>query len=375
MATQSGDFLTTGKQDPKLNLAQCIAKVKREHGRSLFSQIGDIVNLVYRGHRLSLEEYYYYRLYDNESLTREEKGRFLGKKAQDQTIPVCNPPAYWGLAHDKLIFQIILQGLGAPSPRPLAILHPHRRMQGVQSLRDAAELTAFLEAEPGMSFFAKPIKGMWSVGTVAAKGLDQNGDLVLADGTTVPLPEFGAKLESLDLGGYLVQELITPHSSLAETCGPGLSTLRMIVMLWDEGPELYQVVGKLIGGGNSADNFWRKGNLLAGLDRDNGTIVRSVQGVGPYQQELSHHPDTGKELTGFQWPHYQEAKDLVMDMSRQVPQIKLQAWDIAVNEKGPCVIELNIGGDFNLPQTAAAKGLMCGRFQQFLEHCRARNAS
>ena len=373
MVTEAKDFLVTGKQDPKLNLAECLALVKKQHGKSLFSQVGDVFRFVYRGHRLGLDEYYYYKLYDDQKFTRDQKAEFLGKKAQTTTISACSAASYRGLAHDKLIFQAILDSMGAPCPKPVAILHPQRKLHGVPSFNSPQTLAAFLREQGPFPFFAKPIRGMWSVGTVAAESLNQDDELLLPGGQAVPLDDFCAKLGTVDMGGYLLQELVKPHDALAETCGQGLSTLRMIVMLWEKGPELFQVVGKLIGGGNTADNFWRQGNLLADIDRENGIIKRAVQGVGPYQQELSEHPDTHKPLQGFTWPHFEAAKDLVLDLSRNLPDIKLQAWDIAVGPQGPCVIELNIGGDFNLPQIAADKGLMGGHFKKFVDYCKSEN--
>jgi hypothetical protein len=47
----------------------------------------------------------------------------------------------------------------------------------------------------------------------------------------------------------------------------------------------------------------------------------------------------------------------------------MQAWDIALAERGPVLVEVNIGGDFNLPQLAHAKGLMDERFRAFLDRC------
>jgi hypothetical protein len=47
----------------------------------------------------------------------------------------------------------------------------------------------------------------------------------------------------------------------------------------------------------------------------------------------------------------------------------MQAWDVAPTDRGPVLIEVNIGGDFNLPQLAQAKGLMDERFRRFLANC------
>jgi hypothetical protein len=38
------------------------------------------------------------------------------------------------------------------------------------------------------------------------------------------------------------------------------------------------------------------------------------------------------------------------------------------------LVEVNIGGDFNLPQLAHATGLMDERFRAFLDHCGNRSS-
>jgi hypothetical protein len=40
---------------------------------------------------------------------------------------------------------------------------------------------------------------------------------------------------------------------------------------------------------------------------------------------------------------------------------------VALTDKGPVLVELNIGGDFNLPQLASGRGLMDQGFTEFVE--------
>ena len=47
--------------------------------------------------------------------------------------------------------------------------------------------------------------------------------------------------------------------------------------------------------------------------------------------------------------------------------LRLRAWDIAMCPEGPVAVEVNIGGDVNLPQLAAGAGLLDERFQTFVD--------
>lgn len=370
--SQGESFLAEKKPASPLDVNECVALVKKEYGKPFAAQVWDIIRLGLRGHRLNVDEYYYYRLYDDDKYSFAQKSQFLGIRAQRQIIAACDPPNFRGLAHDKLVFQAYLDGLGAPCAKPLAVLHPFRRLGKTPCFSDAQGLAGFLASEKPAPFFAKPVTGMWSLGTAAVDAISDDGKaVILAGGREVALGQFCEKLAAMNLGGYLLQERLTPHPDLAALCGPGVSTLRLVVMIWEDGPEIFQVIGKLVGGGNMADNFWRQGNLLADLDPHSGVIRRAFQGVGPFQEEMATHPGSGENLPGFAWPHWQAARELVLGLAASLPGMRLQAWDLAICESGPMAVELNVGGDFNLPQIASQKGLMTGRFQEFVAYCQA----
>ena len=46
---------------------------------------------------------------------------------------------------------------------------------------------------------------------------------------------------------------------------------------------------------------------------------------------------------------------------------RLQAYDLALTADGPSVIEINVGGDFDLPRLASGVGFLSGRFKEFLD--------
>ena len=47
----------------------------------------------------------------------------------------------------------------------------------------------------------------------------------------------------------------------------------------------------------------------------------------------------------------------------------MQAWDVALGSTGPLLVEVNIGGDYNLPQLATGTGMLDAPFLAFLGHC------
>jgi hypothetical protein len=52
-----------------------------------------------------------------------------------------------------------------------------------------------------------------------------------------------------------------------------------------------------------------------------------------------------------------------------VGELRMQAWDVASTDCGPVLVEVHIGGEFNLLQLAHASGLMDERFRAFVDRC------
>ncbi|MCI0654375.1 MAG: hypothetical protein L0Y39_07845, partial [Methylococcaceae bacterium] len=139
-----------------------------------------------------------------------------------------------------------------------------------------------------------------------------------------------------------------------------------MLLVTENGPEIFRTLWKITARGNVADNFWRPGNMLAALDAESGRVERVVLGVGPEQKELDLHPETSKPLKGLILPEWDKVKDLCFRGARAFSGLHLQAWDVAICETGPVLVEINIGGDFNLPQVATGKGMMDQQFTRFL---------
>ena len=58
-------------------------------------------------------------------------------------------------------------------------------------------------------------------------------------------------------------------------------------------------------------------------------------------EQFTKHPTTNIELLGFQIPLWKEVKELVTNAAKEIPQLKLIGWDVAIAKDGPCLIEAN----------------------------------
>ena len=362
------DVLQHVEIDPEFSLGCSLHTTMTRHGKSPWNQVREICRLRYGRGKLRPDEYYYYGLYDDRRFSFADKARFLGRSTQDRIIRQCNAPEWWFIAHDKLVCYALLAGLDLPVPATRALYHGAGRFAAVPAFAEPAALAAHLRTGMRYPFFGKPVAGIRSIGVAAVERYDAGGDaLVFLGGRTLALDGFVKELEPYRKHGYLFQEMLRPHPEVAALCGPRLSTVRLIVLLEQGEPAVSHALWKIPVGDNPADNFWRPGNLLAGLNAADGRVIRVVQGAGAAQVELERHPDTEQPLVGAVLPDWAALTELCWRAARAFPGLRMQAWDVALTERGPVLVEVNIGGDFNLPQLAHATGLMDERFCAFLE--------
>lgn len=366
MADQEAS-LDLEKRDPAFDIAQCLRGVLRKYGKKPLSQVREIAKLAVGFGKLTAQEYYTFNLFDDETYAYSEKQRFLGKKAQDRILQKSAPLDWLSIAHDKLVFYGLLSGLGFPVPKTLAIYHPFRSFGDVPALREPEALARFLREDMPYPFFAKPVTGIYSVGASTATAFEPESDcLILDNGKKIGVEAYVAEAAHFIENGYMFQERLRPHERLREACGERIGTARIMVLIREQGPEVLQALWKIPVGDNVADNFWRPGNMLAALDMETGRVLRVVKGVGLDQAEVETHPDTGQTLTGINLPDWAALKSLCLAGAAALPRLRMQAWDIAICPDGPVLVEVNIGGDFNLPQIATGHGLLTDTFRDFL---------
>ena len=154
------------------------------------------------------------------------------------------------------------------------------------------------------------------------------------------------------------QERLRPHPDVEAVLGNRIGTLRVLVVNSDIS-EIVRIGWKIPAGDNMADNFWRQGNMLAAVDPMTGVVQRVVDDVYPRLAEVTHHPDSGKPLTGMQLPDWQKMREMVLTASRVWPELPFLGWDIALTDKGPLAVEVEgNGGHPMMTQLAHGQGLL-----------------
>lgn len=336
-------------------------------GRRLGSILREVITLRRGPGRLSPQEFFYYRLWDPD-LPIEEKRRFVGKQAQHPMHLACNDRAWYAVVDDKLLFQQTMAGAGLPVPALRAIIHASRGCHGARTLRSATDVAEFFSDPSVYPWFAKPIDGKYSLDVISGERFDAATDRIVGHrGNAQRIPDLLARIEANP--GFLIQERLRPPAELVTQFGDQLWSIRLLVLLTPEGPRISRTVAKIAAGDNIADNYWRRGNLLGAIDPDTGRICRTVTGSGEALIVNPPHPDTARPITGTVLPDWPALLDLANRAASTLPGVRTQAWDIAVTDRGPVLLEVNFGGDLNLAQLAWGRGVLDPEFRAHLLQC------
>jgi len=338
-----------------------------ESGKGLGAMIREIASLQFGPGKVSPEEYFLYELYNDQRYSPEAKRTFIGNSAP--TVE-----STWAeVVNDKPTLTAILRGLDLPVPETQAVVHPNRTFGGADALRTPDDLRRFLREDAVYPIFGKPFDSACSLGTANISEFDYAADaIVLSDGKRVDLDAFADQIKRFDWK-YLFQTLMRPHPSLVPITGNRVSTVRMFVLSDDEGCVLLRASWKIPAFENGADNFWRAGNILAGIDVETGRLGRTLRRTRFGTEPVKEHPLTDARFEDLRFPEWDAMRDTVLQAAPNLPGCFFQGWDVALTDQGPVLVELEgDGGDPIMEQLCFDTGLLQGRFARFVEESKKR---
>ncbi len=337
--------------------------VRDRYNISFGKQVLDFLKL--RGTGLTFEEYILYGLY---ARSEGESAAYMGDARARSAFLVANKMTSWDAAEDKLYFSTLVSDAYAPTPRILGVYHKTRRTGSAAALTCRRDLVEFLQTCP-LPIFGKPIVATHGDGAINI--VDRSGaritDVCGESRTIVEVAD-----EIIEIAGdvgYIFQEALTPSNQISAITNGRLATARLLVLVKKDGPAVCHGVLRLPAGDNHVDSFRRPGNLIAPIDISCGRLGKAKCGIGPAQSAMSAHPDTGASIEGVVLDNYKAAREITLKASGIYPDLHLQSWDVAFTDKGPMLIEMNPGGNFNLLQIAGERGAFNPEFRAFLTDC------
>ena len=364
--------LDVAEAEKVLPLPMMLKKVSEGYHKPLQSIVMEIARASFGAGKLTSEEYFTLRLFDDANITGD-KSWFCGMAGMRKLWPAANyQPEWHGVITDKLAFDTLMNGYGLPAIKMRAYYFTEGfRVPAQRMLRQRDDLKAFLTDPASYPFFSKPRASSLSLGSASATGYNaETGHIELLNGKSVELDKFIDDIVTHFGTGYMFQERVIPHQGVRDICGDRLATVRVYTINGENGPEVFRVCWKVPAGKNVADNFWLTGNILAAVDYQTGKINRAIQGFALDQVEITHHPDTNAPLVGATIPNFQAVLDLSLEAARIFNDIRVIGWDIAPTEAGGVIVEGNFAPDFKLVQMAERRGILDDRMTAFLAHCK-----
>ncbi len=340
-------------------------KTRRRSAISLPRQLWQACCLRFGPCKLDPWEYFFFQVY-LDRYSPDEKRRFIGWRQEIQIDRLSNAHNARKTVNNKLAFQVLLGRHGVPLPVIKAVYgNSESGLPGKILLSSTERVKDFLLNNDHYPLFVKPISGAQGNNTFAFKGtIDRN--LLQKSARKLPLKDFIDRLDSMRETGILFQELLKTHHNIEQLCGNRLTSVRIIIVLTPAGPQIISAVWRVPTGSNITDNFncGKNGNIIAGIEIETGRVQRMIQGIGWKNTLVNQHPDTGFEFGHLQLPDWEQIRSLCLDNATLFPDLRLQHWDVALTDRGPVVLEMNVEGGMRAHQIVQQRGIYDMRIQQ-----------
>ena len=263
-----------------------------------------------------------YKIGRFDKLTHAQRKTVITRGISNSIVRKMNDKAYWHLFDDKCEFNALFSRW------------VKRQWIKADGSLDARTLAAFLNGKGPL--FVKPLEGSSGVGIERFEPEDfKDADIFLS------------RVRSK--GDCVIEETVIQHDALAAIYPGSVNTVRIATLLGEKAEGIVYAFLR-IGNGRVMDNV-DAGGMAARIDLSSG-VINSVA-ADKQGREFSVHPLSESPITGFQIPFFEEAKALCLEAMRVVPQVKYVAWDVAITQDGPCLIEGNSFPSHAVPQFAA----------------------
>lgn len=286
-----------------------IPKMERER------MLNDILDMA-KKYRFSAEEYFCYHFLDK---SEEERKTFISDLNRIDFCETLNLSKNLAIFDDKF-----------KSAETFGKYYG-RDVCGVKSRTDISAFKAFLSKHERFMF--KPLTGTCGQGIRI---------MTISSDDTATIE----KLIEENCGGlndgFIAEELVIQTEEMAQFHPRSLNTIRVATVKFDDGVEVVAAFFRTGRAGNIVDNAGA-GGVFGTIDIETGVI----EAVGDkFGKQYEVHPDTGVPILGFTIPRWEEAKDIAKELAQIVKGNRYAGWDLALTERGWCMIEGNARGQF-----------------------------
>lgn len=278
-------------------------KTKKNRVGIFFDMVGTMLH-----HQAGYTDYYSFGMYD---MTEEEKKTILTRGRNNTYVATLNSKEYWHLFDNKNEFN--------------------------ELFKDYLKRDWLYLEQASFEEFEKFLKGK---DYIIAKPNNDSG------GHGIEKIKVG-ELSNKELYDYLknknltlLEEVVKQHKDLAKLYPGSVNTLRIITILHNDKVSFVTAFLR-IGNRGFVDNT-SSGGMLSMIDLEKGKILYPA--CDGELKVYERHPVTNVPIKGLVIPYFKEAKELCVKLATNEKikdHLKYIAWDIAVTDNGPLVIEGN----------------------------------
>ncbi len=339
-------------------------------GKPPLEIMSDFAQLAFGPGSISIRDYMRLRLFDHDFYADSDRKSVIGQRRNRDLIVKINYRHDWhAVLENKIAMNSYLAAYGLPTIPFKAIYAPELTGRADKLLTSREGLRRFLLQPEIYPLFGKPAEGFQSLGSISLIGcIPEDEQVEKSGGERVAIDHFIQSIEAHFSAGYVFQSTVAPHPALEAIVGARLATARIVTMRGEAGAEIFRACLKLPVSPNTADNYWRPGNLLAEVSIPTGEIQRAVTGTGLTLKTVAAHPDSGIALQGKIVPNWESMKAVALEGARAMRHVPLIGWDIASTAEGAVIVEMNVTPDLFLNQIADRRGALADKaFISFMD--------
>lgn len=147
-------------------------------------------------------------------------------------------------------------------------------------------------------------------------------------------------------GQFLVEEKIIQAKELAAYNESSVNTLRIFTIKVGDKLVIPHVMLRIGRKGKNTDNF-STGGIAGLIDQKTATIYACIDNHG---NKYENHPDSNKKIIGKTIPKFNEAINLIREISKIDPNCITAGWDLALTDDGWVLVEANSLSTFTCNQ-------------------------
>ncbi|MCK5685082.1 hypothetical protein KAJ27_13215 [bacterium] len=200
-----------------------------------------------------------------------------------------------------------------------------------------------IEIISNQDFFVKPAVGRSGENCFVVRC--QVGDMYKIDRNDITMTQDELKKYLIDLelkDGILVQELLRNHQEMKSLSNGNITTIRINTFLNMDG-EVSVLFCMLLmpTGGMTLSNANHEG-IISSVDLQTGKLGIAINFNRPFEK-IRVHPDGGGVIPGARLPDFDDAMEICRKAHNHLLEFPFIGWDIALTDKGPILLEGNLG--------------------------------